>query len=124
MPGSALVPNYAYYMSDEPDYRIDMTMAMYVSSSRLYDISHFKEDGDWRSEEWPHRPQGRALLGRLAPGDIIVTLDWENIFVGRNARQLFIDLLKRGVGLHIIMCDGDIFRNSIEYYSGRFEGVR
>jgi hypothetical protein len=117
---------YVYRLAaNSPDSRAHdlLTICMYASSSRLQIDNFFEENEEWKSVEWPPRPQARALLAIVESGDTIIGLAWEDIFISDNARGLFIDLKNRGIRLEIVTLNGDVFRYPMEHYANRFDDL-
>lgn len=60
------------------------------------------------------RPQGKALLAALQPGDVIITPKLDRMFRSAiDALSVLADLKKRGISLHMIDLGGDVTGNGI-----------
>jgi DNA replication protein DnaC len=108
---------YVYMFPDESGFQTRLTIPMFASSSRLGPIDKwFEESDEWRLVGWQYRPQGKALLALVRPGDTIIALDWTDVFQGARAQDLFIDFRDHRINLLIIKFNGDVFREPFEHY--------
>jgi putative DNA-invertase from lambdoid prophage Rac len=78
-------------------------------------IEHvFIERGVSASKPLRQRPEGAALINRVAPGDTILTPKLDRMFrSARDALDLLADLKNRGVALHMLDLGGDVTGNGI-----------
>jgi DNA invertase Pin-like site-specific DNA recombinase len=74
----------------------------------------FVERGVSGSKPLADRPQGKALLTTLKPGDAVITAKLDRMFrSAQNALDVLGDLKARGVSLHMIDLGGDTTGNGI-----------
>jgi putative DNA-invertase from lambdoid prophage Rac len=75
---------------------------------------HFVERGISGSVPLDQRPEGKALLAVLQPGDVIITPKLDRMFRSAlNALGVLEGMKKRGVSLHMIDLGGDVTGNGI-----------
>src|SRR4249919_2899634 len=75
---------------------------------------HFVERGISGSVPLDERPEGKALLAILKPGDVIITPKLDRMFRSAlNALGVLEGLKQQGVGLHMIDLGGDVTGNGI-----------
>ena len=75
---------------------------------------HFVERGVSGSVPLDERPEGKALLAILKPGDVIITPKLDRMFRSAlNALGVLEGLKQQGVSLHMIDLGGDVTGNGI-----------
>lgn len=74
----------------------------------------FVEEGVSGSTPLGERPQGRELLDRVKPGDVIVAAKLDRLFRSAlDALQVTEGFRRRGVGLHLLDIGGDVSGNGL-----------
>jgi DNA invertase Pin-like site-specific DNA recombinase len=92
----------------------ERTLAGYAMMHGLAITKSFVERGVSGSVPLNDRPQGRALLGALKSGDIIITPKLDRMFRSAlDALKILADLKDRGINLHMIDLGGDVTANGI-----------
>jgi DNA invertase Pin-like site-specific DNA recombinase len=92
----------------------ERTLAGYAMMHGLAITKSFVERGVSGSVPLNDRIQGRALLGALKSGDIIITPKLDRMFRSAlDALNILADLKDRGINLHMIDLGGDVTANGI-----------
>jgi putative DNA-invertase from lambdoid prophage Rac len=75
---------------------------------------NFVETGVSGSMPLTERPQGKALLGVLKPGDLVITAKLDRMFRSAlDALNILAEFKKRGISLHMIDLGGDVMGNGV-----------
>jgi putative DNA-invertase from lambdoid prophage Rac len=89
-------------------------MGGYATMQGLTISQTFVERGVSGSTPLDERPQGRALLATLKPGDVVVTAKLDRMFRSAlDALNVLADLKARDISLHMIDLGGDVTGNGI-----------
>ena len=92
----------------------ERTIAGYAMMHGLVLTRTFVERGVSGSVPLNDRPQGKALLGSLKPGDVVITPKLDRMFRSAlDALAVLADLKERGISLHMIDLGGDVTANGI-----------
>jgi putative DNA-invertase from lambdoid prophage Rac len=90
------------------------TIAGYALMNGLSVDRTFTEGGVSGSVPLSSRPEGKALLALLQPGDVIITAKLDRMFRSASDALAVLDSLKsRGISLHMIDLGGDVTGNGI-----------
>lgn len=90
------------------------TIAGYAMMRAFGDVHAFVERGVSGSVPLTDRPQGKALLAILKPGDVVITAKLDRMFRSAlDALGVLGDLKARKIGLHMIDLGGDVTDNGI-----------
>jgi putative DNA-invertase from lambdoid prophage Rac len=89
-------------------------MAGYATMQGLTVTQTFVERGVSGSVPLGERPQGRALMTILKPGDVVITAKLDRMFRSAlDALGVLADLKARDISLHMIDLGGDVTSNGI-----------
>lgn len=89
-------------------------MAGYAQMHGLDIATTFVERGVSGSTPLGERPQGKALLTKLKPGDTVITPKLDRMFRSAlDALGVLADLKAQGVALHMIDLGGDVTTNGV-----------